>query len=173
MITIIAGKYRGRKLGGISHPGIRPTLARVKKSVMQILEPFTGKNVLDLYAGIGTIGIEALSRGAKSITAVERDYSIFQILQSNYEKICNADVFRLIKMDVHHHLSQEDQQYDIILADPPYRTVKFEDLRADVQPHLKNGGIFCMEMKKAPIEDREVRIKLYGRTQVVFWRKSS
>lgn len=170
MITIIAGKYRGRKLMGVSDPGVRPTLARVKKSVMQILEPFGGAEVLDLYAGIGTLGIEALSRGARSVTAVEKNYSIFRILRQNFEKICHEDEYHLVKMDVHHHLTLEDREYDLILADPPYHTEKFEELKTAVLPYLKSGGIFCMEMKKTPLEARDVRIKLYGKTQVVFWR---
>ena len=67
MATVIRGKYKGRKFFSANNPKIRPTQGRVKKSMMEILEPFKGRNVLDLYSGIGTLGIEALSRGALSL----------------------------------------------------------------------------------------------------------
>ena len=62
MISIIAGKYKGRKLYDVKDLHVRPTQAKVRKSVFQILEPFDGMEVLDLYAGVGTLGIEAMSR---------------------------------------------------------------------------------------------------------------
>ena len=63
MTSVIAGKYKGRKLFDVKNLHVRPTQAKVRKSIFQILEPFDGLEVLDLYAGIGTLGIEAMSRG--------------------------------------------------------------------------------------------------------------
>ena len=70
MTIIISGKYRGRKLLDLKNPLVRPTQARVRKSMLQILEPFQDSSVLDLFSGIGTLGIEAISRGAKSVIMV-------------------------------------------------------------------------------------------------------
>ncbi len=170
MIRIIAGRYKGRKLVESHSPLIRPTLARVKKSMLQILEPFSHKRVLDLFCGVGTLGIEAVSRGADSVTFVERDYQIFRILSRNINDICREDSHRLYRMDVRKYIALADETFDIIIADPPYGTFKFETLLDKVKPLLNPGGVFCMEMRKTPIADDSLRIKLYGKTQVVFWR---
>ena len=88
MISIIAGKYKGRKLSYINNNNVRPTQAKVKKSVFDILGPLDNKNVLDLYSGVGSFGIESLSRGAKSLTCVEINPSVFRILLKNINNIC-------------------------------------------------------------------------------------
>ena len=79
-MRIISGIYRGQSLSRIPFQGTRPTQARVRKSMLQILEPFEGKKVLDLFAGSGILGIEALSRGADSLVSIENDKKIFKIL---------------------------------------------------------------------------------------------
>ena len=73
MISVIAGKYKGRKLYGVKNLHVRPTQAKVRKSIFQILEPFHDLEVLDLYAGVGTLGIEAMSRGATRVVFVENN----------------------------------------------------------------------------------------------------
>ena len=85
MISIIAGKYKGRKLYDVKDLHVRPTQAKVRKSVFQILEPFDGMEVLDLYAGVGTLGIEAMSRGASRADFVEKNCRVFKVLKKNVE----------------------------------------------------------------------------------------
>ena len=85
MISIIAGKYKGRKLHDLKNLHVRPTQAKVRKSVFQILEPFDGLEVLDLYAGVGTLGIEAISRGASRVVFVEKNRRVFKVLQKNLQ----------------------------------------------------------------------------------------
>ena len=80
MITVIAGKYKGRKLSFIKNVSVRPTQAKVKKSIFDILGNLDGKAVLDLYCGVGGFGIEALSRGAKELSLVEKNPKVFKIL---------------------------------------------------------------------------------------------
>ena len=77
MISVIAGKYKGRKLYNVKDLHVRPTQAKVRKSVFQILEPFDGMEVLDLYSGVGTLGIEAISRGATRVVFVENNRRVF------------------------------------------------------------------------------------------------
>ena len=85
MISIIAGKYKGRKLYDVKDLHVRPTQAKVRKSVFQILEPFKGLDILDLYAGVGTLGIEAMSRGANRVVFVENNRRVFTVLKKNIE----------------------------------------------------------------------------------------
>ena len=95
MISIIAGKYKGRKLHDLKNLHVRPTQAKVRKSVFQILEPFDGLEVLDLYAGVGTLGIEAISRGASRVVFVEKNRRVFKVLQKNLQLLeeNNWDLF--------------------------------------------------------------------------------
>ena len=172
MISVIAGKYKGRKLFDVKDLHVRPTQAKVRKSVFQILEPFGDMKVLDLYAGVGTLGIEALSRGASRVEFVEKNRRVFKVLKKNLE-LFDSERCGLFLTDALQFLSRiKNQCYDIIFADPPYDTeVSYHSIREKVENILKPGGIFCMEMKEDPIEIlSNVRVKHYGSTQVVFWR---
>ena len=169
MIQVISGKYKGRKLKQVPDKYVRPTQAVIRKSIMQILEPFSGLQVLDLYAGVGTLGIEALSRGAIHLTAVEKNSLVFKVMQSNFNMIAQTSDVRLECKDVNFFLKNEKQTYDVIFADPPYSLCNYDELREKVKDILNPKGVFCMEMKRAKITDKNVRIKTFGNKQVIFW----
>ena len=174
MIKIISGKYKGRKLQEVPNLYVRPTQAVVRKSMMEILGPFEDLSVLDLYAGVGTLGIEAMSRGANFTTFVECNKEVFTVLKKNTNLICSKSPeanFELKLMDVARFLEINLKKYDIIIADPPYTKVDYFELKQMVKPFLKDNGVFCMEMKKTPINDPLARIKVYGSSQVVFSRE--
>ena len=95
MLRIIAGKYRGRKLKEIKSKDIRPTQAKVKKSMLEILEPFSDKEVLDLFSGSGALGIEALSRGAKKVISIDNNRENHNNLISNFQNICKDDDYEI------------------------------------------------------------------------------
>ena len=96
MSTIIAGKYKGRNIKIHNLKNVRPTLAKVKKSIFQILEPIDNKKVLDLYSGTGSIGLEFLSRGAKMVTMVEKSRKLTSILHENILKIHFDSNYKII-----------------------------------------------------------------------------
>ncbi len=171
MISIIAGKYKGRKLYQIDNSNLRPTQAKVRKSIFDILGSLEHKKVLDLYSGVGSLGIESLSRGASHLTFVEKNSSIFKILLKNIQKICPDEDIRLHRKSVEKFLSLNNEKFDIIFADPPYGEYSFFDLKENISKFLRPNGIFCMEMKKEELNDikNNTRIKHYGNTQVVFW----
>ena len=170
MISVLAGKYKGRRLYDVKDLHVRPTQAKVRKSVFQILEPFDGMEVLDLYAGVGTLGIEAMSRGATRVVFVEKNRRVFKVLKKNIE-LFEPNQCDLFLTDTLHFLTRvKKQNFDIIFADPPYTEVSFQSIKEKVENTLNPGGIFCMEMKKEPIEEPNVRVKHYGSTQVVFWK---
>ena len=170
MIKIISGKFKGRKLQDVPNLYVRPTQAVVRKSMMQILEPFEGASVLDLYAGVGTLGLEALSRGASELTSVESNRLVLQTLQKNIELICKDEDVVIKAMDVLRFFKMNLKKYDIIIADPPYTKVDYFELKELVKPFLNEGGIFCMEMKRCHIDDETARIKRYGSSQAIFWK---
>ena len=172
MTSVIAGKYKGRKLFDVKNLHVRPTQAKVRKSIFQILEP-DGLEVLDLYAGVGTLGIEAMSRGASRVVFVEKNRRVFKVLKKNID-LFEPENSKLILMDVEKYLVQvKNQQFDIILADPPYSEVSFASVKDRAEHFLKPDGIFCMEMKKEAIDETNVRVKNYGSTQVVFWKSAA
>ena len=171
MISIIAGHYKGKKLYDIKKLHVRPTQAKVRKSIFQILEPFENMKVLDLYAGVGTLGLEALSRGAKEVVFVENNRDVFKTLRKNINLFKDIK-YELFLSDVIQYIkSLKNKNFDIIFADPPYAKANFENIREQIKHILTPGGIFCMEMKRENIDLESVRIKHYGSTQVVFWSK--
>ena len=173
MSTIIAGKYKGRKIHNKNLKNVRPTQAKIKKSIFQILEPIENKVVLDLYSGTGSIGLEFLSRGAKHVVMVEKSRFMANTINDNINKIHNEKNFDIICCDVNKFLNMKFNQtkYDIIFADPPYHSIDFYDLKKKIKVQLKEQGIFCMEMYKTNIDDKTCDVRLYGRTQVVIWKK--
>ena len=173
MISIISGKYKGRKLYQFNNMYVRPTQAKIRKSVFQILEPIYGLDILDLYSGVGTLGFEAISRGASRVVFVEKDRRVYKILEKNSTLFQNEKI-KLHLTDVNQFISRNIQEkFDIIFADPPYKMTDFSNLQKMVQNYLKPNGIFCLEMKKQDLELTPDRIKYYGDTQVVFWHSAA
>ena len=169
MISLISGKYKGRKLYQIGSVNVRPTQAKIRKSIFQILEPFNGCDVLDLYAGSGSLGFEALSRGASKVVFVEKNKSVVKILNRNKTLFKNENI-EINQLDVfNYYLINNHIMFDIIFADPPYDYKYINELLQMTLSHLKPKGIFCLEMKKQIIDHNYDRIKYYGNTQVVLW----
>ncbi len=171
MIRIISGRYKGHRLNNISSKNIRPTQARVKKSMLQILEPFNGKTVLDLFSGSGSLGIEALSRGASKVVSVENNKKNFNILSQNFDKIASEQNYDLIFMDAIKFLSTTKDKFDIIICDPPYYKYEYIEIFNMAVKIMKPGSLFCMEMEKNIVDENIFRVKLYGETQIILWTK--
>ena len=172
MVKVISGKYKGHTLKQFTSGSVRPTSGRVKKSIFQILEPIKGKRVLDLYTGIGSLGIESLSRGAEKVIMVEKSRKIVHILNQNLKKICSGDNFEIICCDVSTFLKKKLKGFDIIIADPPYNYQNYNKLKKIIKPHLKKNGVFCMEMEKNVVDENIFRVKIYGKSQIILWRNN-
>tara|TARA_B110000116_G_scaffold270037_1_gene287222 strand:- start:909 stop:1439 length:531 start_codon:yes stop_codon:yes gene_type:complete len=172
MIKIISGNFRGRKLSYINIDNVRPTQAKVRKSIMDSIRDFENKTVLDLFSGVGTLGIEALSRGAKEAKFVDNNIKVINILRKNLALLEIVSRSSVIKCDAINYLKNEKIKYDLIFADPPYGKYKFEELYPLVSNLLNKNGLFCFESNKYNIFDdkiKNLRIKEYGNIQVVFW----
>tara|TARA_Y100000590_G_C15656266_1_gene990756 strand:+ start:555 stop:1085 length:531 start_codon:yes stop_codon:yes gene_type:complete len=171
MIKIISGKLKGRKLKNINIDVLRPTQAKVRKSIMDSIRDFENKEVLDLFSGIGTLGIEAISRGAKKVKFVDNNFKILSVLKENIISLDIENQSEIIRYDVLKFLKKETNKYDLIFADPPYRVYKIDDFIPFLKLLLKKNGIFCYESykEKIKIENRNcLKIKSFGSTQVVF-----
>jgi len=122
-MRVIAGKARGRKLLAPKSSSIRITADRVKESLFNILHPLEGRSFLDLFAGTGNVGIEALSRGAKRVVFVEMARLHTGTIKKNLD-LCGIDTgFEIVPKTVKKGielLSMRGKCFDIIFADPPY-----------------------------------------------------
>ena len=126
---MIAGTYKGRRLSAPSWTGLRPTSDKLRETIFNILAPrVPGARVLDLYAGTGAFGIEALSRGAAAVTFVERDRRAQKLIEGNLERCGITDGYVIIRESVTDALAHLHDQsavanaspFDIVFLDPPY-----------------------------------------------------
>ncbi len=179
-MRVIAGSAGGTRLA-VPKRGVRPTMDRVKAAIFSSLgEAVAGARVLDLFAGSGALGIEALSRGASSAVFVEEDWQSAEIIERNLVKtklkgrVRQQDVFDFLR-----HAGGAET-FQIIFADPPYEKTKHVDtyteklVTNEALPRLlDSSGVFVLE--KRPAETlpemkfwRMVRQKTYGATEVLF-----
>lgn len=127
-IRVIAGKYGGRKIDApdFSNSRTKPMGERIRNAMFnRIGEEIRGARVLDAFAGTGSVGLEALSRGASFVTFVERDKIAQKILQKNVLSLGAENESEIIRTTVNNWLeTSEPEMYDIILADPPYHDLQ-------------------------------------------------
>ncbi len=121
-VRIIAGKAGGIRLKSIKTAKVRPTLDRVKEAIFNMISQKTyGSKGLDLFAGFGGLGLEAVSRGAEHIDFVEKNYKHVQIIKKNIAICGFAAKTRVNKKDVYDFLKENiNKDYDLIFMDPPY-----------------------------------------------------
>lgn len=123
-MRVIAGIHRGRRLYGPRKLALRPTSDRVREALFSILgNRLSNSRFLDLYAGTGAVGIEAVSRGARHVTSVESNRDALKLLQQNLELCHIGDEIVVQGQTIRQFLNRPDQwngPYDIVFADPPY-----------------------------------------------------
>lgn len=119
-LRIIGGDFRRRQLPVLNHPGLRPTPDRVRETLFNWLgQQLFGQQVLDLFAGSGALGIEALSRGAAQVTFVERDLRVAALISENLATL-GARHGHVITGDVQAFLGQPSTKADLVFLDPPF-----------------------------------------------------
>ena len=120
-LRVIAGSYRGRRLHAPRGKATRPTSARVREALFSILGDLSGSRVLDLYAGSGALGIEALSRGAESVVFVEHDRAALACIRENLAAIGASNHARVLPVRVAAAFSAlGDERFELVFCDPPW-----------------------------------------------------
>lgn len=121
-MRVISGKYGGQRLVSFKADHIRPTTDQTKESIFnRLVQAFGESRVLDLYSGTGSLGIEALSRGARLVTMVEKNAKSVKIIKENLAKLKITEGIELKAVDVFSFLKgYEGEPYDILLVDPPF-----------------------------------------------------
>lgn len=121
MMRIITGTARGIKLATLEGDATRPTSERAKEAVFSMIQfDIEGRNVLDLYAGSGQMGLEALSRGAKNATFVDSSRAATDIIAANAKKTHLDASSRIITADCNGFISRLNEKFDLVFIDPPY-----------------------------------------------------
>jgi 16S rRNA (guanine(966)-N(2))-methyltransferase RsmD len=186
-LRVIAGTARGRFLKTLPQDdlSIRPMLGRMKKSIFDIIQfQLPDSTFLDLFAGVGSVGIEALSRGAKKVVFAEISNKSLTLIKSNVDTLKFNDRTQIIKCDVIKDFSVLQDKYDIIFMGPPYKDGD-KNMLALTEPTLKNiikydvlkesSVLIAQKHIKEPV--RKVtdldcfRIEKYGDTVISFYRR--
>lgn len=191
-IRIVAGRYGGRRIEVPAH-GTRPLADRVRQSLFAVLEPrLVGARVLDLCAGSGAAGLEALSRGAESVSFVEVSRDAVNVLRKNIDaldcsrscSVRHGDAATAVRLG-DARAGAGSEQFDLVLFDPPYDDAALRSavLSALALPHsvLAIGGLLVATGRRArgegagvpPFGLRLVRLLEFGETEVMLLERSA
>ncbi|MCL2769267.1 MAG: 16S rRNA (guanine(966)-N(2))-methyltransferase RsmD [Solirubrobacterales bacterium] len=178
-MRVIAGRWGGRELRAPAGRNTRPTAARVREALFAMLEPLEGATVLDLFAGTGALGIEALSRGAARAVFVERDGGAVRALRGNLSALgVGGEEARVRRQDVAVALGaarRAGETYDLVLIDPPYRGARAGAgaLEQALIPLLAPGARVAVESDRRDpltLALEVVRERRYGDTSITIHR---
>jgi len=176
-MRIIGGEKRGFKIIGppqVKIKNLKPLPDKVRESIFNILGDWTkGKEALDLYAGTGAVGLEALSRGAKSVTFVEISKEIVKVIKKNLAKLGFNDL--VFQQSTFEFLNQTEGEYDLIYLGFPHKEINFKVAELAGEK-AKKGGIIILESdSKTEIpEFPSLKIfdqRIYGRLKISFLKK--
>ncbi len=179
-MRVISGTAKGTVLKTPEGMDTRPTADRVKEAMFSILQfDLPGTKVLDLFGGTGQLGIEAISRGAKSAVFVDSGQKACGVIRENLKRCKMENSGRVICCDYLHFLENCQEKYTIVLLDPPYAEIFLENALKKLSEIdiLESGGIIVAERsvdKELPLEisgfQRSKDYK-YGRTLLTLYRK--
>ena len=164
-MRVIAGKYKGIPLQAPQGQQTRPTLDRVKEALFSILQfDVAGKVVLDLFAGSGALGIEALSRGASHCHFVDHSRQAIEIIRTNLTKCKAENNFTLTLASAEEFLAKYDHVYDLVFLDPPYQEINYVSWidRLQQQQRLAIKAILVIECHRK--DDHILIAKFEGKT---------
>lgn len=168
-VRLNAGVWRSRIIKFPDAEGLRPTSDRVRQTLFNWLgQELTGKTCLDLFAGTGALGFEALSRNASEVTMLELAKAPFQALVQN-QHLLNATKANILQADALKFLSQNIRRYDIIFCDPPYRKQWLDKLLPTLAGHLSNDGWLYVEAEYALKSDTHWQVVKSGKAGQVFY----
>nr|WP_222564690.1 16S rRNA (guanine(966)-N(2))-methyltransferase RsmD [Lysobacter antarcticus] len=151
-VRVIGGRWRGRKLPVVDSAGLRPTPDRIRETLFNWLAPvINGASVLDLFAGSGALGLEALSRGAASAVLVERDPILAASLLATTQRLQGGQAAKVVQADAMHWLpTQPRSSFDIAFVDPPFGQGLLAPALAGLLPLMRAGSWLHVE---GPIDE--------------------
>ncbi len=173
-MRVISGKYKGKKLQGFNIDGTRPTMDRIKESLFASIQNKINESIcLDLFAGSGALGIEALSQGAKSCDFIDHNKEAIKIIKNNLENI--KEDYNIINTDYKSYLKKINKKYDIIFLDPPYQNNLLNKSLKYIEEYdllNENGIIVCEFENEIPKSNLKlIKEKSYGSKKIKIFEK--
>tara|TARA_B100000029_G_scaffold476009_1_gene519793 strand:- start:9093 stop:9665 length:573 start_codon:yes stop_codon:yes gene_type:complete len=184
-MRIISGKFRGQKLTKFKKVGIRPTTDKTRESIFNVVTsylqinkkgtdlPFKGFNVLDIFAGTGALGFEAISRGAENVTFIEKSRDNLSVLYKNADHLNVKEKVKIIKKSIK-KVKKINEKFDLIFMDPPYElNMMFEETLKKILDFkiIKKNSLLILEHAKKqkiiiPNEFIIIKKKNYGNSGI-------
>jgi len=147
-MRILAGQFKGKKLSAGRDLSIRPITNRLKEIIFSVINDFIyDKKVLDLFSGSGSLGLEALSRGAGHVTFVEQENSSIKILKNNIDALkLKSGFIQIRRSDVQDFLTESREKYGLILSDPPFKYSSLQSMvnQIFVNEFLESNGLLVV-----------------------------
>jgi 16S rRNA (guanine966-N2)-methyltransferase len=153
-VRVIAGSLKGRRLDAPSWEGLRPTSDKLRETLFNVLHTrIEGSAVLDAYAGTGAVGIEALSRGAASVTFVDEDSRAVRLIEANLKRCAVSDRYAIIRVRFADAAAElAGRQFDVIFLDPPYGEPAIATaLRAGARLLAETGILILEHARRDPV----------------------
>jgi 16S rRNA (guanine966-N2)-methyltransferase len=177
-MRVITGTARGRRLITREGEAVRPTPERVKEALFSIIQfEIEGRRVLDLFAGSGQLGIEALSRGAREAVFVDSSRESLDVVRKNVESCGFADCTKIVNMDFAAYLMRSEKPFDIVFLDPPYRTGLLQRALPLVAAKMNAGGtIICENPEEEELPEQcegfsRIKRYRYGKICLTVYRR--
>lgn len=175
-MRVISGKYKGLEIKGYDIDGTRATMDRVKESLFASIQRYVkGSICLDLFAGSGSLGIEAISMGASECYFVDNNKVAINVLKNNLDRIKVTEKYYLINKDYIQALKSFNIKFDIIFLDPPYHLNMMNNAIDKIISYdlLNDGGLLICEYEGGSINcDLElIKTKRYGSKNISIYRK--
>lgn len=146
-MRVISGEFKGRTIHTVPSSNTRPTSDKIKEAIFHVMGPyFDGGHALDLFAGSGGLGIEALSRGMESVTFIDRSNEAIRIIKKNVQSLQIEDRTYIYRNDAIRAitiLARKKKKFDLIFIDPPYEPTNYSSVLKKIQQlHITNKGCF-------------------------------
>jgi len=183
-MRIISGTFRGKKIIEPKDIKTRPLKDLTKESIFNILShsnkfkiDLENSNILDLFSGVGSFGIECLSRGAKYVVFAEKYNGVLPVLKKNLQSLKSIENYEILEKDIYNinFLKTLDKKFDIIFMDPPYKDSDINDLLENIfnQKILNENGILIIHRHKdekdlIPNKLKVIEEKKYGLSKIIF-----
>jgi 16S rRNA (guanine966-N2)-methyltransferase len=183
-MRVIGGKFKGKKLLNPKDKETRPLKDLTKESIFNIINhsnkfsiKMENANILDLFSGVGSFGIECLSQGASHVTFIEKYEAVLPILKKNLDNLKSEINYEIIELDILNRLEFKSLKltYDLIFLDPPYKEKALENILNKIIENkiLNHNGIIIIHRHKKesdilPKDFRVIEEKKYGISKIIF-----